>query len=580
MPTKRSQLSRLAIVASALSCLFTSAVRAQTTTSDPFNGVELNLLEPTVFSDSGLVTDVAQPQEPWGYSAQLMMHYALNPLIWRYPNNTQSLAVSDQLLMHFMGHVSFFSWLSVGLDLPVQVLFVPVDLRGLSPAPGAGVGDLKLAVKATFLNQYRHYLNVGIATDVTFPTSQGRAYIGSNTITAYPRLIVSRRFSVLELALNFGARLRVGREIQGSMMASQLAYNFMARLLLPWRAGPSSYEVIGELWGLTSAARPFQREGENVLEWTGAVRVGLFDNFYITAGVGGGLIPGNGSPDFRAMINLAWAPRELDRDGDGIVDRKDSCPDDPETMNGIDDWDGCPEADRDRDGIPDIVDKCPDRRESKNGYKDDDGCPDKRPKKCKPTVVYDAEENDEPDEKPTDDEDCPEPPPPPPPPEAKDRDHDGVIDTDDKCPDVPENINGKDDDDGCPDEGQGVTVFVSKQKINILEKINFETNSAVIRPESFTILDQVAQQLRAHPEVKLLRIEGHTDADGSDSYNLRLSQARADSVKKYLSDKGRIVPERLIAKGYGESRPIAPNSTPRGKAQNRRVEFVILEQGE
>src|SRR6185295_8704985 len=90
-----------------------------------------------------------------------------------------------------------------------------------------------------------------------------------------------------------------------------------------------------------------------------------------------------------------------------------------------------------------------------------------------------------------------------------DRDHDGIPDDQDKCPDEPENINGNDDDDGCPDEGKGVTVFVSKSKIGILEKINFETASAVIKTESYTILDQVAAQLRAHPEVKKLRIEGH-----------------------------------------------------------------------
>ena len=573
-------MTHVARVALLCLTLFATASHAQAQT---FEGVELDLLEPTPFADAGVVTDTAQRYEQWGYSAQLTVHYALNPLVWRYPNNSVSLAVSHTLYMYVMGHVAVLPWLSIGGGLPVELLFTPVDLRGIAPAPGAGVGDLKLSVKATFLDQYRHFLNLGIAVDFSLPTSGGKAYLGSTTVGAYPRLVVSRRFSIVEVALNFGARLRVGREVAGSMVASQLAYNVMLRLLLPWRAGPTSYEIAAELWGLTSAVRPFAREGENVVEWLASLRVGLFDNFYMTASVGGGLIAGYGSPDMRAMLGLAWAPREMDRDGDGIVDRKDSCPDQAETMNGIDDWDGCPEADRDRDGIPDIVDKCPDRRETRNGYKDEDGCPDKRPKKCKPLVVYDADENDEPDEKPADDEACPEPPPPPPPKDApppKDRDRDGVSDTDDKCPDEPENINGNNDDDGCPDEGQGVTVFVSKQKINILEKINFETASAVIKPESFTILDQVSQQLRAHPEVKTLRIEGHTDSVGADDYNMRLSQARAESVKKYLTEKGRIAPERLIAKGYGETRPIASNTTPRGKAQNRRVEFLIVEQDE
>jgi outer membrane protein OmpA-like peptidoglycan-associated protein len=576
----------------ALACVvLLLTLRAEAQTADPFAGVELNLLEPTPFADSGVVTDVAQRSSQWNYSAQLLIHYALNPLVWRYPDNSASIAVGHQLMGHVMAHVSFLSWLSVGIDLPVSLAFIPVDLRDLSPAPPVtALGDLKLAIKATFLDQFKHGINMGIAADIAFPTSGGRAYIGSNTISGYPRLIVSRRFSgVFELALNLGARLRVGREVINNFVASQLSYNVMARAILPWRAGPTSYEVTGELWGLTSAVRPFQREGENALEWLVSARVGFFDNVYLTAGVGGGLIGGYGSPDFRALLGVAWAPRERDRDNDGILDGKDACPDVAEWVNGVEDGDGCPESDRDSDGIVDALDKCPDERETRNGFEDDDGCPDRKPrklkKKCKESdVVYDADENDEPDEATEVEEDCPQEPPPPPPASKpsrpQDHDRDGVFDTDDKCPDEPETINGNNDDDGCPDEGKGVTVFVSKQKIQILEKINFETGSAVIKTESFTILDQVSAQLRAHPEVRLLRIEGHTDSVGADAYNMKLSAARAASVRTYLIEKGRVEAERLAAQGYGETRPIASNNTPRGKAQNRRVEFVIVEQGD
>ncbi len=560
-----------------------------------FDGVRLNLLEPTPFTNSGVVTDNAHPQTQWNYSAQLLVHYALNPLVWQYPDNTMSIAVGHQVIGDVMAHVSFLSWLSVGIDLPVSLAFIPVDLRELSPAPPvSGLGDLKLSVKATFLNQFRHFINMGIAADIAFPTSGGRAYIGSSTVSGYPRLIVSRLFGGwLELALNLGARLRVGREVFNNYFASQLSYNIMARFLLPWRAGPTSYELIGELWGLTSAVRPFQRQGENAFEWLASVRVGIIDSIWLTLGFGGGLIGGYGSPDFRTMLSVAWAPRERDRDNDGIIDKNDNCPDLAETMNGVDDSDGCPEHDRDYDGIIDQLDKCPDERETYNKFEDDDGCPDRRPrkqkKKCKEydDVVYDADENDEPDEKIEVEQECPKEPVTPLPstmPQGPgrpvDTDRDGVWDQDDKCPDQPETINGKDDEDGCPDEGKGVTVFVSKQKIQILEKINFETASAVIKQESFTILDQVSAQLRAHPEVKLLRIEGHTDSVGADDYNMRLSQARSDSVRTYMIQRGRVEPTRLLAKGYGETRPIAPNSTPRGRAQNRRVEFLIVEQGE
>jgi outer membrane protein OmpA-like peptidoglycan-associated protein len=119
-------------------------------------------------------------------------------------------------------------------------------------------------------------------------------------------------------------------------------------------------------------------------------------------------------------------------------------------------------------------------------------------------------------------------------------------------------------------------VYIEKKKIVITETIRFETGKANILPASFSLLDEVANILVVNPQIKVL-VEGHTDSVGSDSYNLRLSQARADSVMKYLLSAG-ISPERLKALGYGEARPIADNATKMGRAKNRRVEFTIIGQ--
>ncbi len=117
-------------------------------------------------------------------------------------------------------------------------------------------------------------------------------------------------------------------------------------------------------------------------------------------------------------------------------------------------------------------------------------------------------------------------------------------------------------------------IKVTKKKIVIKQKIYFQTGKAIIRPESFPVLDEIVQVLKDNPWIRL-RIEGHTDSVGSAAYNLRLSQKRANAVRNYLISKG-IDPSRLEAVGYGESRPIAPNTTPEGRAKNRRVEFVII----
>ncbi len=119
-------------------------------------------------------------------------------------------------------------------------------------------------------------------------------------------------------------------------------------------------------------------------------------------------------------------------------------------------------------------------------------------------------------------------------------------------------------------------VYIEKEKIVITETIHFETGKAVILPISYSILNAVAEVLKQNPSIKV-RIEGHTDSIGSDEFNMRLSQARADSVMKYLISQG-IDPARLEAKGYGETLPIADNATPEGRARNRRVEFTIIAQ--
>jgi len=120
-------------------------------------------------------------------------------------------------------------------------------------------------------------------------------------------------------------------------------------------------------------------------------------------------------------------------------------------------------------------------------------------------------------------------------------------------------------------------VVVTEEQIITLEPIYFDFDKSTIKPVSYPVLDQVAQVMRDRPTV-IVRVEGHTDSVGSDKYNQRLSERRAHAVVKYLIGKG-IESNRLQAAGFGESRPIAPNETPEGRAKNRRTEFHIVTQG-
>lgn len=122
-------------------------------------------------------------------------------------------------------------------------------------------------------------------------------------------------------------------------------------------------------------------------------------------------------------------------------------------------------------------------------------------------------------------------------------------------------------------------VTVTADAIVITEKIMFEYNKAKIKEESFGLLDEIVSVIKENPRIKELSIEGHTDSDGSDRYNKKLSDKRAASVRTYLTEHG-ISEDMLLSKGWGEEKPIADNESDEGKAKNRRVEFKITKQDE
>ncbi len=247
-------------------------------------------------------------------------------------------------------------------------------------------------------------------------------------------------------------------------------------------------------------------------------------------------------PDVPGMARFKGCP---DSDGDGIEDSKDKCP----NLAGLDLFAGCP--DKDGDGVPDYMDKCQD---SPKGVKvdatgcaadsDGDGIADTQDK-CPDTKKGIMVDN----------KGCP-----------KDSDGDGIVDSEDKCP----NMNGMGTANGCPE----VKVDVKKRLQFAARGINFETAKAIITPASYPMLDEIVSILKEYADYNL-KIGGHTDKVGNDETNFKLSQARADAVKTYLANKG-VELTRMEATGYGPSKPVAPNNTPVGKSQNRRVELELF----
>ncbi|MBK6936947.1 MAG: OmpA family protein [Chitinophagaceae bacterium] len=237
-------------------------------------------------------------------------------------------------------------------------------------------------------------------------------------------------------------------------------------------------------------------------------------------------------------------PPPADRDGDGIIDELDKCPD----TKGFTKYYGCPIPDTDKDGINDEEDKCP----TVFGLARYQGCP-----------VPDTDKdgiNDEEDKCPkvfgvARYQGCPVP----------DTDNDGVNDEEDKCVTIP----GVKENSGCPLISEEV-----KKKVNLAAKnILFVTGSSKLQSKSFKGLNEVAQILKDNPGMTLA-VDGHTDNVGNDDKNMVLSQNRADAVKNYLATKGVSV-DRITSVGHGETIPVADNKTAAGRQQNRRSELTL-----
>jgi len=307
---------------------------------------------------------------------------------------------------------------------------------------------------------------------------------------------------------------------------------------------------------------------------------------------------------FGLSIALRYPPNEAapsDRDGDGVIDSGDQCPDTPQGASPDPARPGCPMGDRDSDGVLDANDECPDTPAGANpdparngcplGDRDSDGvldnadqCPDTAqgptPDPARagcPAGDRDSDGVLDPDDQ------CPDTAAGPRPSTARrgcpapDADHDGIIDTPegpDQCPDRPETFNGVDDEDGCPD-GAALAEQVGVQ-IRILQQVNFRTDSDEITgPTSFRVLDSVVSILRAMVNIAQIDIQGHTDDRGAADHNRDLSNRRAASVVNYLREHG-IDASRLASHGFGPDCPMEQGRSSRARAANRRVQFVIV----
>ncbi|MDH5675667.1 MAG: OmpA family protein [Myxococcales bacterium] len=571
-------------------------------------------------------------------SVNLYAHYASRPLqlINTDTGDRQQELIKDRLNLDLLMAMGFFDILELGVAVPVTVLQDTGSLRLLDRPvgddAGAGLRDIRIIPKIQVAAATDNVVALAVALPISVPTGDPQNFLGNDGVTFSPTLILSADTDYFDWAINAGYRLRKDQSVNFSLEQETVAIDdeVFGSMGMKIAFVPEVFELVGDVFVSTSIKE--QDIEEIPVETMGGIRLYLGPGLLVHAGGGAGLTRGIGAPEFRVLAGVGYEygrdpdpdkdgiltevdscpmdPEDFDkfedadgcpepdndkdgvldpsdkcpqvpedRDGfedtdgcpdtdndkDGILDPEDGCPMDPEDVDNFEDTDGCPDADNDKDGLPDTTDKCPMDPEDADQFEDEDGCPDPDNDKDGIPDATDKCPNDPEDIDNFEDTDgCPDP----------DNDNDGILDPNDKCPMEPETVNGHKDDDGCPDEAKG-PVQIKHGKITT-PPVFFATGKDVILPKSFPILEMVAQTFKDNPWVKRVRIEGHTDDRGNDNYNLELSQRRAASVMRFLLERG-VEAERLESAGYGETRPIASNKKSKGRAKNRRVDFVILD---
>lgn len=553
----------------------------QTATAQSSSGsFALDRYRPAPTGDDGFALNTAADSgsRKWGASAQFA--YARDPLVLESPpgdaNAEKYSVVANHTVAHVNAYVGFDNRWVLFAGIPLHLGMSGTHVTGVPDSDGTGFGDPTVGFRLRFLgddNPDRGRLALQVAAE--FPLARAaepaQAYSGGPQPTLVPQLIGDVKAGVVRLIASVGGRLVKGESV---LLRQRLDHQLTAGVGAIGYLG-DKWTLHGEIFGSTYTADAFARVLTPVELLLGGkfapsapVRLGLAG----TAGLSRGI----GSPDFRVIANIGYvhqpaasppaavvaavprAPADADADADAIADTVDNCPTEAEDVDGVDDTDGCPDRDQDADGVSDSRDKCPQEAEDLDKFSDEDGCPERdndgdaildADDKC-PTEVGVAEQQG-----------CPLP----------DSDGDGLVDPKDDCP----KESGVAEYGGCSSKP---LVEISGKKVELRDTVLFEPNGDKILPESHRLLEDVARALIKHPELGVIRVEGHTDSLGAASHNLKLSEARATSVAVFLAGQG-VPKERLQAAGYGSTRPLTSNATEAGRAKNRRVVFVPVDAG-
>jgi len=572
---------------------------------------ELNaqLYRPPIDAERTLWTDDAFTAPDGYYLGRASLNYVRNPLVYVYEDGEQLGLLENAVQMNLLGGY-VFKQVRAGIDVPIFLLASGEDGADGS---GTGLGDIALDVKGTVLSADKFPVGLALGGRLMLPTLTSDAPVGTPGPSGELQVIGSQNFGPVTVAANLGSRFLPETSLENVDWNDQFFYRLGGGYEIIEGAG-ASLDIAGQL----NYNEPLNNPAGSPAEFLAGGWYRVLDDYVLRAGAGAGMNSGVGSPDARVVVSFAYEPAKIfDRDLDTIVDTDDACPDNPEDFDEYKDTDGCPDPSTavffevvgaDGDFVYDAVTTV----RTEFGPHEDGATFELPMHPGEYTVEVSAERYDNTSQAivvPQGDSHTVR---------VEMAPSFGTVVLRVRGPEG-EKLDGRANvgEDTCTvtegrctiaaDAGPGqlfvraegykteivdvavvageevaVTVrmepakaVVTREKIEILEKVFFDTAKTTIQSGSFELLDEVAGILLEYPDIKKIRVEGHTDSRGSARYNMNLSQGRADAVRQYLIDKG-VDPERLVSQGFGEDSPIDAASTTAAYEMNRRVEFVIL----
>jgi hypothetical protein len=594
----------------ALRCTLPTALAAllsTVTAAAQLPSVDVRTFRPSTDPRAGLVTEPVTTPGHLAWNVGLDTHYSYEPVVLSYAGSS-NVAVRPLrygvLGADLVAGLGLGSRMALGFALPVVLAqagdgSLPPMLVSTGAVPRTAIGDVALSAKAAIVKNDDGGFGLAALVGMTMPTGDRTSFAAEGAVTGHARVIAEYSLmGIIRAQASLGYFFRTERRAwpyyaPGSPRESSItpvcvasddgqgnvAYRSCTTFgdQVPWTLGftvrpgviraldpgdRQTWEIGLRGWVPVGPVAPFVDKGAAalspvLLSTSDRIALGHDKDAYLLAGMDFGLTTAVGDPPFRVILGVGWAPRNHDKDGDGIADDLDSCPDIPEDKDGFEDSDGCPEVDNDEDGVIDREDACPTKKGARSkdprtngcpspdrdgdGLADDvDSCPDKagprnHDRRLDGCPLDDGDSDGVPDALdrcPTQPEDhdafedldgCPDP----------DNDGDGVQDKDDacpmvagepspdrsrsgcpnldrdgdtfqndkdECPDAAETFNGIKDDDGCPDEGGKPLVTIdAKLAVRLAAAIKFVgTNAAEIDPASLPLLRALALELNKH----------------------------------------------------------------------------------